>query len=174
MVGIGLIMSIAISTAAISVPFLTASLWVPAAAVILLGVVWIGAHNSGRGPWITWAMMGLFTVAAAVGAWLELRPFLLVVGLTAAVSAWDLDHHGRNMENADLVERRTLVDKRHARRLAVVDAISLIAALAALRVRIRLSFSVAILLGLVALIGLSRVMTFLRSEEDARTRRGRN
>ena len=174
MVGIGLVVSITISTAAISVSFLTASLWVPAAVVILLGIVWIGAYISGRGPWITWAMTGLFTAAAAVGAWLELRAFLLVVGLTAAVSAWDLDHHRRNMENADLVERRTLVDQRHVRRLAVVDAISLIAALAALRVRIRLSFSVAILLGLVALIGLSRVMTFLRSEDEPRTRRGRN
>ena len=166
MIGVALIVSIVAATAGISAAFMVGSLWIPAAAIVLLGIVWAGARRA-RGDWIAWTMMGLFTVVAAAGAWLELRPVFLVIGLTAAVSAWDLDHFRRQLDGADLVERRTVLSQRHLRRLALVDAISIIAAAAALNVRVELSFAVAVLLGLVALIALSRTVSFIRRDEGA-------
>ena len=156
--------SVLVATVGLAVAFLIGGLWVPAALVVLGGGLWVGAQRVCV-PWINWAMMGSFTAAAAGGALLGLGPHFLLVGLTGAVSAWDLEHFRRQLGDVNVVERRAVLSRRHLARVLLADVISLIAASAALRLRIELSFAVAVLLGLMALIGLSRVMTLLRREE---------
>jgi len=108
--------------------------------------------------------MGVCTVAAAVGAWLDLRPLYLVISLIAALSAWDLDHFWRELRHSDHTERKRALTWRHLRRLWIVDGIGLLCSAVALQVRIELSFGVAIVLGLLALVGLSRTIGLLGRE----------
>jgi len=166
MIRIAFITSVVVATAGISTAFAMGSLWIPAAAVVVLGPLWVLGHKL-QLPWLAWAMMGLYTVGGAVGAWLELRPVFILVGFTAAVSAWDLDHLLGQLGGVDRVEQRATLSRRHLRRVILVDVVSLIAALAAINLRIEFSFAVAVLLGLVALIGLSRVVSLIARGEGA-------
>jgi hypothetical protein len=137
--------------------------WVPAIAILLMGVLWIGSQRT-RWTWLGWLMMALFSAAAAAGALLGLRPTLLVVGLVGALSAWDLDGLASQLERVDAVERECVLKRRHLRRLLVVDGVGVVCAILALTIRVTVSFGVALMLGLIAILGLSRAIGFLQRE----------
>lgn len=166
-IAVALIASIVLAASALILAYALGALWLPAAAILLLGAAWIvGQQLSWRGG--AWPMMGLFVVVAAAGAWLELNPILLVVGLIAALSAWDLDGFARQLRRVDAVEQEQGLQRRHLRRLLLVDGLGLLLAVLALNLEIDLSFGVALILGLIALLGLSLglrpAMGFFRRE----------
>ena len=165
MIAIALGSSVVLATCGLMAAYAIGALWVPAGTILVLGILWIAGCKRDW-PLLGSLMLGLSTLAAAVGAWLGLRPVFLVVGLAAALSAWDLDHYWRELRNADVVERRRTLSWHHLRRVLIVDGISLLCAAVALRVRIELSFAAALLLGLIALVGLSHAMGSLRGGSD--------
>lgn len=166
LIRIALILSIVAAAAGLSVALALGALWFPAALIVLLGGIWISAQGV-RAGWIGWAIMALFTAAAAIAAWLDLQQGLVMVGLTGTVSAWDLEHFKRKLEDADVVEGLTGLSRRHLIGVLLADAVGLAAGWAALRLQLQLSFGVAILLGLMALVGLSRVIILLQRREAA-------
>lgn len=107
-------------------------------------------------------MVVLVSGAAATGAWLGLDPYLLLLGLIAALSAWDLDAFSRQVQDTDAV--KPALEGRHLRRLLVVDGIGLVSAGLALTVQVRLSFGLAMAVAIAALVGLSRAIGFLRRD----------
>jgi hypothetical protein len=145
------------------VAYALGALWVLAAAIIVLGALWLLRHRLGW-LWATWPVVLLLVAAAVAGTWLALNPILLLVGLTAALSAWNLDHFVRQLGEVDAVEQERTLKHLHLRRLLIVDGLGLLLAVLALTIRIRLSFGVALTLGLIALLGLSRAIRFLRRE----------
>jgi len=163
MISTALIASIILASSAFIVAYGLGVLWLPTVAILVLGVAWILAPRAAW-PWLPWVMMTLLVVIAAVGAWLALRPVPLVVGLVAAVSAWDLDLFVRQLRRVDRVERGDRLKRRHLRRLVAVDGVGLLMAILALTVEIQLTFALALGLGLAALVGLSRLIVFLRQE----------
>jgi hypothetical protein len=86
------------------------------------------------------------------------------VGLIAALSAWDLDHLTQRVKNASQVGERHDLEQRHLWRLLIVDGLGLLLAEAALHIRVRLDFGLALLLGLLSIVGLSQALRFLRRE----------
>lgn len=115
-------------------------------------------------PWIGWLMLALFASAAVMGTWFELNPALFVIGLIAALSAWTLDNFARQLEEADSVEGEQALKRSHLRRLLLVDGLGLLSTVLALSIQIRLSFALAVVLGLVVLVALSHAIGFLRRE----------
>jgi hypothetical protein len=140
-------------------------LWLPGALILLLGALWIlGQRADWR--WLSWLMMILFAITAAVGILLDLTPVLLVVGLIAALSAWDLDEFAHQLRCVDVVEQEQALRRRHLRRLLAADGFGLLFAILALSIQVNLSFGLGVVLGLLALIGLSRAIGFLRRQSD--------
>ena len=108
--------------------------------------------------------MGLIgcTVMAAIGLWLDLTTGWMLLALVAALTAWDLDHLGRRLQSAGSEEQSRSLERRHLQRLLAVDAVGLLLAILALEIEFRLRLTVALLLGLLAVVGLSQVVGLLR------------
>jgi len=129
--------------------------WVLAAAPIALGALWLVGVVRG------WDWMGAFSFVslmslAALGMWLRIAPMLMLVGAVAALIAWDLDGLGRRMRSARRVEGGATLVRAHLQRLAAVAGLGLLLGGIALGIHIRLSFGWALVLGLLAILGLSR------------------
>jgi hypothetical protein len=123
------------------------------------------------GQWRAWANLAplgfvIYTLGAVLGLWLRQPPLLLLLVVTAALSAWDLDHFARHISNAGRVEQAEKIELQHLRRLLVIDGIALLLAGGALLVRAHFRFSVIFWLGLLAFLGLSQVLKFLKAESD--------
>ena len=125
---------------------------------------WIGQ----RRRWNFLASVALvgFVVAAAMGLWMGLPAGWMLVGVVAALSAWDLDHFARRLRGVERVEMRLALERFHILRLVSVDSLGLLLAWVALAVQYKLSFDVALVLGLVAVLGLSQMVSYLRRESD--------
>lgn len=155
-----LIVSVVLAVSTLAGAYAGAGLWMPAALIVILGVPVIVAQRMGKG-WVVSLTAVLLASAAAVGAWMELYRWLLLIGLIAALSAWDLDAFARRLSSVDAVEQEQALKRRHLQRLLVVDALGLLLGVSALTVQIRLSFGLALVLALIALVGLSRALGFL-------------
>jgi hypothetical protein len=166
MITTALTISIVLAASALTVAYGLGGLWIPAAVVLVVGALWVLGERAGW-SWISWPMVVLFAGAAAVGALLSLNHILLLIGLIAALSAWDLDHLARQLDRVDAVEHESAMKRRHLLRLLAVDGLGLLFAVVALLVEIRLSFGLALVLGLVALLGLSCALRFFRRESGS-------
>lgn len=125
------------------------------------------------GWWRRWAWapnVGLVSLvaAAAGGVLLGLGAGWMLVGLVAALCAWDLEHWSRRLDGMNwrderAAQRRSL-ERAHFRRLLAVAGLGLLLPAIALQVRVRLVFLPAVLLGLLVVWGLSRAIAFLHRE----------
>ena len=131
--------------------------------ILIPGILWLFGQWRGR-RWT--APVGLVcTVAAAgIGLWLDLSLGWMLLGAVAALCAWDLDHFAQRMRAAGRVEDAPALERRHLQRLLLVAGLGLLLAFLSLEIRIRLTFLVALVLGLLTILGLSRAVAFLRRE----------
>jgi len=79
-------------------------------------------------------------------------------GTVAAISAWDLDCFGRSLRAAQRVEGRYRLERNHLLWLLLVDLLGLLLAMAPLAVRLEIGFGWAMLLGLLAIVGLGQAL----------------
>ena len=126
---------------------------IPLAAWGLLGLVglWRGWD------WVGSASLVLFVLAAAIGFLLNLGPGWMLVGLVTALVCWDLDHFVQRLRDVEEAQRPGL-ERAHLLRLVPLVLAGLVLGGAALVVRTRLGFGLALLLGLLLVIGLSQTI----------------
>lgn len=116
-------------------------------------------------------MLVAFVVLAAVSAGLPGGRALAPLAVVAALAAWDLDRFAARMDavaatdEAQRAERRRL-EVQHLYRLAVVAVLGLALAWLAEAIRVELSFGWAIVLGLLAALGLAALVRALVRESD--------
>lgn len=134
---------------------------VEAAIILVLGGLWLAGQWRGW-RWIASPMLVCLAGAAALGIWLGVAAGWMVGGLVLTLSAWDLDHFAWRLRYAHCTGAIRSLEWGHLRRLLLVDAIGLLLATVALTIRLQLGFGLAFLLGIVAIIGLGRVITALR------------
>lgn len=130
-----------------------------------LGVLWLGGYWRGW-PWV--AVLGLvgFAGVAAAGIMEELGAGWMVAGLVAALCAWDLHYLVHSLRGLEPAEAHGVLERKHIQRLLAVAGLSMVLAAAALTIQIKLTFLLALLLGLLAAWSLGRVVGFLRRESD--------
>lgn len=162
MISTALTISVILASSTLAVGYGLEGLWLPAAAILGLGGVWLFAQRTKWG-WMAWLLFALLALAAAVGAALDLNAVLMLVSLVASLSAWDLDGFVRQLKSVDIVEHEPVLQQQHLQRLLVVDALGLVSGVLASSVEVKLNFALALVLGLVALVALSRAIgLFLR------------
>jgi hypothetical protein len=139
------------------------SLWVGAFISALIGFFWLIGQ---RRHWVWTASLGLilFIGMAAFGIWLELPAVLMLCGAVATLAAWDLDDFSMRLQRAKRVEGERQLVRSHLWRLLMVSALGLLLGGIALGVTVTFGFWWALLLGLVAILGLGRTIGLLRRE----------
>jgi hypothetical protein len=145
-----------------------AGTWPWAAATLGLTAAWL--VGEGRG-WHLAAPLGFATSAALAGLslWLSGEPgvaWLALVAVVAALCAWDLDGLARRLDRFGYEGDRSRLERQHLRRLLAVASLGLVLGGVALAVQIRLSFLLALLLSLLAALGVSWAVFLLRSVGD--------
>jgi hypothetical protein len=138
-------------------------------ALVLVGGLWLLAAWQ-RWTWAATPGLVLCTAAAGFGVWWGLAADWMLVGLVAALCAWDLDHFrwrlGQVTWSGEAAERRRMLEWHHLQRLGLVAGLGLLLASISLRLRLRLTFLPAVLLGLLIVWGLSQAVVVLRRESD--------
>jgi hypothetical protein len=139
--------------------------WIFSLILLAVGAFWWFGQRRDWNGLASVILIG-FVAAAALGLWHGLSAGWMLLGVVAALSAWDLDHFARWLSGVERVEMRPALEWHHLRRLISVDCVSLLLAGIALAIRYKFSFGVALFLGLVAVLGLSQMMSYLRRESD--------
>lgn len=137
--------------------------WVPL--IIAVGALWLAGQRYQWRWMASWALVFCVGFSAA-GMWAALNEGLMLGGLIAALSAWDLDHFSQRLRQVAQDERTRSLERRHLVRLLVVDVVGLLVASLAFRIDLEFGLGIAFLLGLLAIVGLSRTISFLRRESD--------
>jgi hypothetical protein len=132
-----------------------------ALAFALAGAFWCEALlRSWR--WPASPLLVFFTCSAVYGAWQGFSPFIMLVGILAALSAWDLDYMLQRFAQVKPAALMPGLARRHLQRLAAVNGLGLLLGCAALLIQVHISFTLTVLLGLAAFIALSLVVVYLR------------
>jgi hypothetical protein len=154
-------MSSLLAAAALTAGYALSGRWLWAVVFALLGFLWLAGQ---RRDWeaTTSIMLFLFVVGCVNGINQGVATPWLLVGLVTALSAWDLDHFTRKLRKAEQIDEVRVLEQRHLRRLLIVDGLSLLLAALALTIRVEIPFGLALILGLLAVLGISQAVGFLR------------
>ncbi|MGD8624715.1 MAG: hypothetical protein PVF47_02325 [Anaerolineae bacterium] len=157
--------TVGLATLALALGYGLGAQWTGTAAALAAGLLWLAAWWR-RLPWTAAAGLVAFTILAAGGIWLGLGAGWMLLALIAALAAWDLDAFARRLAGADRIHEEEAVERRHLARLGLVIGLGGFLALLALGIELRLTFLPALLLGLLAVIGLGRALSHIRQESD--------
>jgi hypothetical protein len=153
------------ATLALGGSYVQNALIYPALAIALCGTFWVEALlRSWR--WPASPLLVIFTGATVYGARQDFPPFFMLIAISAALSAWDLDHMLQRLAQVRPGAVAPGIPRRHLMRLAAVNGLGLLVGGAALLFRLRLSFTLALLLSLVLFYALSQVVLFIRRTRD--------
>jgi hypothetical protein len=165
MIGKLLPASIGLATGALALGYGLGGLWTWMPLIVALAFLWPVGQWRGWG-WSSSLGLVFSATLAAVGLLLGLAAGWMLLGLVAALAAWDMDgfrQRLRSVERVDAPAQRDL-ERRHIQRLLAVAGLGLLLAAVVLGIRLELKFGAVLLLGLLAILGLSQAIGFLNRE----------
>jgi hypothetical protein len=139
--------------------------WIGAAASVALGCLWLVGLRRGWNGIDSLGLVG-FTGLATVGIWLALAAPILLASQVATLATWDLDRFAQRLWSAGRVEAEADLTRAHLQRLLAVAGLGLVFGSVALGAQVPLSFGWALLLGVLAILGLSRAIGWLNRAVD--------
>jgi hypothetical protein len=157
--------STVLATGLLAVGFGLHDTWNRALLVLAAGALWLLGQRLGW-RWVASTVLIFFVLMAILGIWLAVPGEWLLLGWVAALSAWDLEHFARNMADAGYVEDAQGLERSHLRRLLIVDGLAVLLGELALRIKVKIGFGAVFVLALLAVLGLSQAIRFLRREGD--------
>jgi hypothetical protein len=129
----------------------------------LLGAVWL------LGKWRGWkwfSPLALLIVigSAAYGLWIEISFGWMMFAAVGGLLAWDLADFSQRLSYAAPSDDVAGMERRHLARVGIVAVLGGLLGLIAFVVRIRLPFEVVVGLVILAVLGLTRLITTLRKD----------
>jgi hypothetical protein len=167
---------ILLAAAAALIGFALAGAWQLGVLAAGLGGLWIVARRKGWGGTASPLLLG-FLVLAALGVTLPGGAIWAPLCLVAGLAAWDLDRFAGRLrgvgprpaaaEGGGAAPDETHdLTRRHLWRLGVVSGLGLVLSWAGQAIHFKLELTVMLLLGFVAILGLSRAVQSLVRESD--------
>ena len=153
-----------LATLALALGYADPALWGVGSAVIV-GLLWLTGDWRGW-DWTADTCLAGWVGLAAFGAWQELPAGWMLIGVVAALAAWDLAHFAAHLRGAGAIPPPAELTRAHLRRLAIVVAAGLLLGGIALGIRVELTFGWALLAAALAIIGLSRLLRSGGREEQ--------
>ena len=160
--GIGLL----VSTLLTALPLALAGSWILALAALLLPLLWLGARRRGWPEVDNLLLAALTLLALLMLAREATAPAVPLAALSAALVAWAAAAVGALFDEAGDVPDREAMERRIVRRLLLIGGLGLGMGLLAVVVRLNVSFGLAMLLALLAVLGLARAVTAVRELVD--------
>ena len=154
-----------VAVAALAAAFAIPDAWWFSLGVVFFGGLWFAANRRGVGG-LGSLLLFAFLLSATVGFLIGAPAALLLLTALGALGAWDLDQFLNRLRSVERVEYESGLGRDHLRRLLLVEGIGLLAGGLALTVRFALAFWWIVLLALLAVIGISRVVAFVRKETE--------
>jgi hypothetical protein len=153
-----------LAAATLAVGYATSRLWTGALLILACGSLWLLAQ---RRRWRAGSVvLAVFLVTAALGLLIGVGSGWMLLGVTAALGAWDLDRFSRRLEFNRQGAGDGELERCHLLRLLKVSGLGLLLGAVALALRLRIGFGMILLLGLLAVTGLGQLVSFLRRESD--------
>jgi hypothetical protein len=162
-----------------SIPFWTSRLFLICSSILLAAGFWLGGYvqialalailpiiglfSLWRGwGWILSILLTVFTGLAIAGFYLEVDPAWLIFGTLAALVAWDQEHLFRRIKSAGRIDSQSMLIRKHWIRLGWVCLACLVLVGLTFLIQVEFTFGLAVFLALLAVIGLSQGIAFLR------------
>ena len=158
-----------LSVFVLALVFALSGLWVGVAVVLAGGALWLVGHlrpQSWPGALASSATLVVLAGAAAAAMINAIGGGWPVLGLVAALVAWDLEQFAQQMRAAGRVDGVTELERRHIRRLLLTAVIGGVLGLLGLELRVRLRFGLALLLAALVMAGLGLIVGYLRRLGD--------
>ena len=133
------------------------SLWAGVGIAAVVGLLWLAGDWRGW-DWVAEPCFAGSVALAAFGTWLGLAAGWMLLGVVAALAAWDLSHFAARLRSAGASAPPPELTRAHLRQLAIVVAAGVLLGGIALGSRVELSFGWALLAAALAIIGLSRLI----------------
>lgn len=129
---------------------------------VVLAAVWLIAHFR-KWYWFSSLALLITVFAAAYGVWQQFPAVWMLLGALGGLLGWDLSDFARRLSYAAPMDDTRSMERRHLERVGIVAALGLGLALLSVYIRInRLAFEVAVVLVLLAALGLTRLVIGLR------------
>lgn len=157
--------SIGLATFGLAIGYALSTLWTGVAIIVALGLFWL------VGQWRGWRPVSVLTAifficATAFGIWQGVSTGWMLFSIVATLVAWDLSLFVHRLEQAERIAAERELKRVHLQRLLSVAGLGLLLGGIALRLQFEFSLGWGIFLGLLAIVGLSRIIGFLRRESD--------
>jgi hypothetical protein len=156
---------IVLAVAALALAYLARNHLIVSLFVLGLGVLWLLNRAQRWKPLGSLIFVG-YTLACVLGYWLQLPMSMLVLGITAALGAWDLDHFCQRVHTELPVVHVERLERHHLQQLVIVLAAGLAVAAFTLGVQVSLGFWALFFISLAALFCLARVLTMVDRDEN--------
>jgi hypothetical protein len=126
-----------------------------------VGALWLFAGKQ-RWVWFSTIALLISVSLAGFGLWIELSPGWMISGALGALLAWDLTDFMRRLRFAPLMDDLRALERRHLTRLTIVTVVGVLLASIAMLVRLEFTFEWIVLLTLVAVLGITQLVSWLR------------
>lgn len=159
---IALILSILLGVVSLAIGYLQAGISNYTFWFLLLGVIWLVAHFR-KWYWFSSIALLLIVFAAAYGVWREIPTVWMLLGALGGLLGWDLSDFARRLSYASPMDDTRSMERLHMERVGIVAALGFGLAILSVIIRVeRLAFEVAVVLVLLAALGLTRLVIGLR------------
>ena len=160
--------AVALSFAALAVGYGLHGYWPGSLVSLGFAALWVLIRR--RSIRLSWASSLLFvfsTAAAVMGALIGLVPWLMLLAISSAMAAWDLDFFLRRMETADLILDRARLERQHLLKLGAVEGIALTVGTVALLIHLQVGFGMEVFLGALTVALITQAVGFIRRLENS-------
>jgi hypothetical protein len=134
---------------------------VVAAGCLAFGLIWLFSEWR-RWVWMAPVALVIFIIAAGMGVWIGLSPYLMALSVLGTLLAWDLADFSQRLRGAAEEDELRILRKNHLVLLVSLAAISLVLMGAALLIHIRISFGWLFLLSMAVVLGIMNLVKRLR------------
>jgi heme/copper-type cytochrome/quinol oxidase subunit 4 len=159
--------SVGLAAACLAVAHAWAGAWPWAALSLGLGALWLVGEARGWSPSAPLGF-GASVALAVLSLWTSREAgvsSLALLAVVAALCAWDLDGMAQRLACFGYLGDPSRLERQHLGRLLAVAALGLLLGGSALAVQIEITFLPALLLSLLAVLGLSWAVSLLRAED---------
>ena len=157
--------SAGLSVFVLALAFALSGLWAGVAAVLAGGALWLLGHLRAL-RWTSSVALIVLAAAAAAEVLLAEGGGWSLLGLVAALVAWDLEQFAQRMRAAGRVDDATGLERRHIQRLLAVAAIGGLLGAIGLGLQVRLTFEWALVLAALVMLGLGPIVGYMRRVGD--------
>jgi hypothetical protein len=154
------------ATLALALGYASQALWAGIGVDVAIGLLWLAGDWRGW-DWTADPCLTGWVGLAAFGAWQGLPAGWMLLGVVAALAAWDLGHFAMRLRSAGAITQPAELTRAHLHQLAIVVAAGLLLGGIALGIRVELTFGWAILIAALAVIGLNRLIGAGGREEQS-------